>query len=150
MVPRIDTNLMADIITTLINEIGPGHMASTAYDTAWAARLDEIAPSISARALTWLTKNQLPDGTWGAPAPMYYHDRVVCTLAAMIALERRGHREADKEQILKGKLALERIVSGATEEVLMTKACAPVEVERRMELQCSEPSRMSATRLPSK
>ncbi|HMR98771.1 MAG TPA: prenyltransferase/squalene oxidase repeat-containing protein [Anaerolineales bacterium] len=114
MVPRIDTHLMADIITTLINEIGPGHMASTAYDTAWAARLDEIAPSISARALTWLTKNQLPDGTWGAPAPMYYHDRVVCTLAAMIALERRGHREADKEQILKGKLALERIVSGAT------------------------------------
>jgi halimadienyl-diphosphate synthase len=79
-----------------------------------AARLDEIAPSISASALAWLTKNQLPDGTWGAPAPMYYHDRVVCTLAAMIALERRGHREADKEQIIKGKLALERIVSEAT------------------------------------
>jgi halimadienyl-diphosphate synthase len=105
---------MADIIAKLIDEIGPGHMASTAYDTAWAARLGEIDQTISTRALAWLTKNQLPDGTWGAPAPMYYHDRVVCTLAAMIALAHRGHRAADKEQITKGKIALERIISGAT------------------------------------
>jgi len=105
---------MTDLITKLIDEIGPGHMPSTAYDTAWAARLGEIDSSLSNRALTWLTKNQLPDGSWGAPAPMYYHDRVVCTLAAMIALAYRGHREEDKAQIENGKLALERIVSGAT------------------------------------
>jgi halimadienyl-diphosphate synthase len=105
---------MTDLITQLIDEIGPGHMASTAYDTAWAARLGDIDPALSNRALIWLTKNQLPDGTWGASAPMYYHDRVVCTLAAMIALAYRGQREADKDQITNGKLALERIISGAT------------------------------------
>jgi len=33
---------MTDLIAQLIDEIGPGHMASTAYDTAWAARLGEI------------------------------------------------------------------------------------------------------------
>ena len=33
---------MTDLITKLIDEIGPGHMASTAYDTAWTARLGEI------------------------------------------------------------------------------------------------------------
>ena len=33
---------MKDLITKLIDEIGPGHMGSTAYDTAWAARLGEI------------------------------------------------------------------------------------------------------------
>lgn len=106
---------MADLVTKLIDELGPGHMGSTAYDTAWAARLGEIDWALSSRALAWLAENQLPDGTWGAAAPMYYHDRVLCTLAAMIALTYRGRRGQDKLQIEKGKLALERVVSGATQ-----------------------------------
>lgn len=105
---------MTDLIAKLIDEIGPGHMASTAYDTAWVARLGPIHSDLSNRALIWLTRNQLPDGSWGAPSPMYYHDRVVCTLSAMIALSYRGHRQADRTQIEYGKLALERIISGAT------------------------------------
>ncbi|MCI0551224.1 MAG: cyclase, partial [Anaerolineae bacterium] len=109
---------MTDLITKLINEIGPGHMASTAYDTAWAARLGEVDWNLSSRALAWLAENQLPDGSWGAPAPMYYHDRVICTLAAMIALCYRGRREHDKLQIQKGKVALERIVGSATQGLL--------------------------------
>lgn len=106
---------MTDLITQLIEEIGPGHMASTAYDTAWSARLGEIDWGISSRSLAWLAENQLPDGSWGAPAPMYYHDRVICTLAAMIALSVRGRRGHDKTQIELGKQALERIVGGATQ-----------------------------------
>jgi halimadienyl-diphosphate synthase len=105
---------MTDFIAKLIEEIGPGHMASTAYDTAWAARLGEIDWEISTRSLSWLAENQLPDSSWGAPAPMYYHDRVLCTLAAMIALTYRGRRGHDKVQVENGRLALERIVSGAT------------------------------------
>lgn len=106
---------MTDLITKLIDEIGPGQMGSTAYDTAWAARLGEIDWDLSSHALSWLSENQLPDGSWGAPAPMYYHDRVLCTLAAMIALSYRGRRGHDKVQIENGKLALERMVSGATQ-----------------------------------
>ena len=105
---------MTDLIANLIDEIGPGHMGSTAYDTAWTARLGEIDWTLSSHALSWLAEHQLPDGSWGAPAPMYYHDRVLCTLAAMIALSYRGRRGQDKVQIENGKLALERIVSGAT------------------------------------
>lgn len=105
---------MTDLIPKLIDEIGPGHMGSTAYDTAWSARLGEIDWDLSSRSLSWLADHQLPDGTWGAPAPMYYHDRVLCTLAAMIALSYRGRRGHDKVQIENGKLALERIVGGAT------------------------------------
>lgn len=105
---------MTDLISKLIDEIGPGHMPATAYDTAWAARLGDIDSALSNRALGWLSKNQLPDGSWGARAPMYYHDRVVCTLAAMIALAYRGHREYDKVQIERGQMALDRILSGAT------------------------------------
>jgi halimadienyl-diphosphate synthase len=106
---------MTDLIAKLINEIGPGHMASTAYDTAWAARLGEVDWELSSRALFWLAENQLPDGSWGAPAPFYYHDRVICTLAAMIALSQQGRRGHDRTQIENGKLALERIVGGATQ-----------------------------------
>jgi len=109
---------MADLIAKLIDEIGPGHMGSTAYDTAWAARLGEIDWSLSSRALAWLAENQLPNGAWGASAPMYYHDRVICTLAAMIALSYRGRRGQDKVQIENGKFALERIVSRATEGLM--------------------------------
>ena len=105
---------MTDIIAKLIDEIGPGHMGSTAYDTAWSARLGEINWDISSKSLSWLAENQLPDGSWGALAPVYYHDRVLCTLAAMIALTYRGRRGHDKVQIENGRLALERIVSGAT------------------------------------
>src|ERR1051325_3789280 len=58
---------MMDLISSLIDEIGPGHMGSTAYDTAWAARLGEIDWNLSSHALSWLTENQLPDGSWGGP-----------------------------------------------------------------------------------
>ena len=54
---------MTDLIAKLIDEIGPGHMGSTAYDTAWAARLGEIDWEISSRSLSWLAENQLPDGS---------------------------------------------------------------------------------------
>jgi halimadienyl-diphosphate synthase len=46
---------------------------------------------------------------------LYYHDRVICTLAAMIALTYQGRRGHDKTQIENGKLALQRIVGGATQ-----------------------------------
>ena len=105
---------MTDLVTQLIDEIGPGHMGSTAYDTAWTARLGEIDWSLSSQALAWLAEHQLPDGSWGAPAPMYYHDRVLCTMAAMIALSYRGRRGQDRIQIENGKFALERIVTNAT------------------------------------
>ena len=120
---------MTDLIETLIDEIGPGHMASTAYDTAWAARLGEVDWELSSKALSWLAENQLPDGSWGAPAFMYYHDRVLCTLAAMIALSYPGRREHDKMQIENGRRALERIVSGATpvtERVLSPDTTIPL------------------------
>lgn len=109
---------MTDLIAKLIDEIGPGHMSSTAYDTAWTARLGEIDWDLSSSALAWLAENQLSNGSWGAPTPMYYHDRVLCTLAAMIALSYRGRRGQDKVQIENGKLALERMVGRATEGLM--------------------------------
>jgi halimadienyl-diphosphate synthase len=99
----------------LLKKIGPGKMSSTAYDTAWVARLNKIDPQLSNRALEWINVNQSPDGSWGTKDVLYYHDRVICTLAAMIALMHRGRRAHDKLQIENGLNALERITSGATQ-----------------------------------
>ncbi len=107
------TNTVA--VHELLSIIGPGHMPAIAYDTAWAARLGDIAPDISNRALDWICEHQLPDGSWGAAEPFYYHDRVISTLAAMIAISRQGRRAGDKRMIERGLAALNRIVGGATQ-----------------------------------
>ena len=102
-------------IQELLKEIGPGQMGNTAYDTAWVARLGEVDRDLSNQALEWICENQLKDGSWGAREIFYYHDRVISTLAAMIALTYRGRRTRDKIQIERGLDALERITSGATQ-----------------------------------
>lgn len=65
-----------------------GTMSETAYDTAWAARVrSPAAPDRLAfpSALAWLRTHQHADGSWGGQVPLV-HDRVVSTLAAVIAL----------------------------------------------------------------
>lgn len=98
----------------VLKEIKYGKISMTAYDTAWIARLGEIDWELSSKALNWLSENQLPDGSWGADNVYYYHDRVISTLAAMIALSRRGRRKHDSQQVESGLLALEKIIAGVT------------------------------------
>ena len=107
------TNITKDI-NSLLEEIGPGRMSSTAYDTAWVARLGDVDRELSNHAIGWICENQMPDGSWGTKDIYYYHDRVICTLAAMIALTYQGKRMRDKTQIEKGLQALDFITSGAT------------------------------------
>jgi halimadienyl-diphosphate synthase len=101
----------------LIKKLGTGYVSNTAYDTAWVARLVDYDSNMSNHALEWLCANQLPDGSWGVTQPNYYHDRVICTLAAMIALTYRGRRARDKVQIEKGLIALDRITENATHKL---------------------------------
>ncbi len=98
-------------LSELLQQVGQSRMSAVAYDTAWVARLGEIAPELSLRALDWLCEHQLPDGSWGAAQPYHYHDRLISTLAAMIALARHGRARA---QIERGRLALESITENAT------------------------------------
>ena len=102
---RTQHNLVKEM-HTLLNQIGPGKMMNTAYDTAWVARLHKLNEPIAEDALNWLRNHQLADGSWGANQPLYHHDRVVCTLAALIALAERG-LEQDAARIKRGVAALE-------------------------------------------
>jgi halimadienyl-diphosphate synthase len=98
----------------MLAELGPGKRLGTTYDTGWMARMIDYDRGLGGQAMDWLSMNQLPDGSWGARAPVSYHDRVICTLAAMIALHRHGRRARDQRQIEHGLEALARLVRGAT------------------------------------
>lgn len=98
-------------IRQLLKEIGPGLITSSAYDTAWVARLDELGEPLGEQALEWLRAHQLPDGSWGASEPRYDHDRLICTLAAMIALARRKEAR-DRTRLQRAQRALETAAKG--------------------------------------
>ncbi len=103
-------------VRQLLTDLGSSQISSTAYDTAWVARLAELGEPIGERALKWLRANQLPDGSWGAGEPLYYHDRVICTLAAITALGRR--REAQDEIRLKrASFALESACKNLKQDI---------------------------------
>ena len=72
----------------LLRSLQGGSMSETAYDTAWVARvLDPRDPARRAFpvAVDWLMSHQHADGSWGGRLPII-HDRVVSTLASVLAL----------------------------------------------------------------
>ena len=83
-----------------------GQISSTAYDTAWVARLGEVEQTRSEESLEWLRENQLMNGSWGAKEVIYHHDRLLCTLAAMIALAEAG-RVRDKRRWERAQSAIQ-------------------------------------------
>lgn len=91
-----------DQTQTLLGHLGETRATSAAYETAWVARLAADFPNSEfAAALDWLRAHQHPDGSWGGSI-VYYHDRVICTLAALLALRTAGD-DGDRERIQHGQ-----------------------------------------------
>lgn len=92
------------LVRSLNQRMGP-----SPYDIAWLARLGDPSngrdrwPDL----IEWLLENQHPDGSWGGKI-VYYHDRIICTLAAAIALHERGNGEASREAVRQAELYLWR------------------------------------------
>jgi halimadienyl-diphosphate synthase len=78
----------------------PNAMSGSVYDMAWLAWL---IPEAHDR----LCGTQHPDGSWGADLE-YYHDRVICTLAAINALAATSTNHHEIHQIERGIKYLER------------------------------------------
>ena len=65
-------------------------ISSAAYDTAWVARVtDQGGKSLFPECIQWLLENQKPDGSWGGQI-LSYHDRIISTLSALVALKEIG------------------------------------------------------------
>ncbi len=92
-------------LSALLKLLGTGQMDSVAYDTAWAAQMDEkywwTAP-----ALDWVRAEQNDDGSWGSSF-RHHHDRQICTLASLIALQQQG-TYSDKSRIQRGIAYLQK------------------------------------------
>src|SRR3990172_31394 len=111
MIARTDLELdLKTQIDDMLRMLGPesSHTDSGAYDTAWIARL---APHYRGRgfgdAITWLRNHQRRDGSWGG-AILHYHDRLISTLAAIIALREVGEGYEDEQRIRAGETFLWR------------------------------------------
>jgi halimadienyl-diphosphate synthase len=80
-------------------------IASTVYDTAWVATLVDPRNPAQPRypeALKWVLAQQHADGSWGSPVN-YLHDRIICTLAALMALTRHPHVSGAQQAIARGQ-----------------------------------------------
>ncbi|KAJ9543439.1 hypothetical protein OSB04_023146 [Centaurea solstitialis] len=74
-------------IKGMLDSMDDGKINISAYDTAWVARVQDVNghPQFPS-CLEWIMNNQLPDGSWGDNLIFLAHDRVINTLACVIAL----------------------------------------------------------------
>jgi halimadienyl-diphosphate synthase len=92
-------NRARELIKNLRGQIGP-----SPYDIAWMARVPAGRgqgprwPELT----DWLLEHQWLDGSWGSIIT-YYHDRVLCTLAAIIALKQNCQNEESSQAIELGE-----------------------------------------------
>ena len=102
---QIDSEI-AHLLTCL--KRNSSNMDSVAYDTAWIARLAPQYPGEGFdEALPWLRRRQHRDGSWGGEV-MHFHDRIISTLSAMIALHTTGRGTEDEKRVRQGEAFLWR------------------------------------------
>lgn len=76
-------------IRSILNSMEDGEITISAYDTAWVALVEDVHNSGTPQfpsSLEWIAKNQLQDGSWGDSQLFSAHDRIINTLACVIAL----------------------------------------------------------------
>lgn len=96
-----------------------GLIAPEAYSTAWVALVPDVAnPHRPAwpQALEYLRKHQLADGGWGESVIYFAHERLISTLAAILAFS-TWNEPADADYIARGLEAIHRYVPQLALEV---------------------------------
>ncbi|XP_031487010.1 ent-copalyl diphosphate synthase 1 isoform X2 [Nymphaea colorata] len=92
-----DIQRQIEIVRLILRSMGDGEINASAYDTAWVALVAEEDGEGRQRrprfpsCLEWIAQNQLPDGSWGDGLIFSAHDRVINTLACVIALKTWNH-----------------------------------------------------------
>nr|GMD71055.1 ent-copalyl diphosphate synthase, chloroplastic-like [Ipomoea batatas] len=79
-----------ETVRSMLRSMDDGDISVSAYDTAWVALVKDINGSESPQfptALDWIANNQLPDGSWGDRFIFLAHDRILNTLACVIAMK---------------------------------------------------------------
>ncbi|PON84203.1 Ent-copalyl diphosphate synthase [Trema orientale] len=74
----------------MLGSMDEGEISISAYDTAWVALVEDVHGSGFPQfpsSLHWIANNQLPDGSWGDVEIFSAHDRLINTLACVVALK---------------------------------------------------------------
>ncbi|KAK9161131.1 hypothetical protein Syun_007472 [Stephania yunnanensis] len=79
-----------EAVKAKLRTINDGALSISAYDTAWVAMVKGVqgnnAPQFPS-SIQWIAKNQLPDGSWGDRDFFSPYDRLINTLACVVALK---------------------------------------------------------------
>nr|UVC58046.1 CPS3 protein [Isodon rubescens] len=84
-----DKNKIEECITKTLQSIGDGRISASAYDTAWIALIKDVINRdlpLFPSSLEWIVSNQLRDGSWGDRDFFVPCDRLLSTLACVVAL----------------------------------------------------------------
>ncbi|KAK9137310.1 hypothetical protein Sjap_007904 [Stephania japonica] len=85
-----ETAKRVEAVKEKLHTINDGALSISAYDTAWVAMVKDVqgsgAPQFPS-SIQWLAKNQLPDGSWGDRDFFSPYDRLINTLACVVALK---------------------------------------------------------------
>lgn len=87
--PSDEIKGFVDTIKTMLGSMDDGKINASAYDTAWVALVKDVNGSGRPQfpsSLEWIVNNQLADGSWGDHLLFSAHDRIINTLACVIAL----------------------------------------------------------------
>ncbi|XP_037486909.1 syn-copalyl diphosphate synthase-like isoform X1 [Triticum dicoccoides] len=81
--------LMIDTIRAGMSSMGGGEITVSPYDTAFVALVGDLdggdGPQFPS-SIDWIVQNQLPDGSWGESSFFLIQDRIMNTLACVVAL----------------------------------------------------------------
>ncbi|CAL5021385.1 unnamed protein product [Urochloa decumbens] len=81
---------MIAAIKEKLKSMGDGEINISAYDTAWVALVKNLEGSDGPQfplSIDWIAQNQLSDGSWGDNTFFLVHDRIINTLACIVALK---------------------------------------------------------------
>ncbi|KAM3373697.1 ent-copalyl diphosphate synthase 5 [Capsicum galapagoense] len=79
-----------DGVRSMLRSMEEGEISVSAYDTAWVGLVKDLKGSENPQfpsSLQWIANNQLPDGSWGDSDIFLVYDRIINTLACVIALK---------------------------------------------------------------
>ncbi|XP_018506103.2 ent-copalyl diphosphate synthase 1-like [Pyrus x bretschneideri] len=79
-----------ETVKSMLESMEDGEITISAYDTAWVALVEDVEGSGLPQfpsSLQWIANNQLPDGSWGDIEIFTAHDRILNTIACVVALK---------------------------------------------------------------